>query len=91
MGVISAVACVNFADSIRDDVMARRASSDRAIRERFERARDEGDFPDGVSPEALAHYLCAVMQGLSVQASAGATQTQLEQLVQTTLSLWPGR
>ncbi|WP_408588935.1 TetR/AcrR family transcriptional regulator, partial [Novosphingobium sp.] len=90
MGVISAVACVNFADSIREDVMARRASSDRAIVERFHRAKAEGDIPDGVAPEALSSYLSAVMQGLSVQAASGAPKEQLEQLVETTLLLWPG-
>jgi AcrR family transcriptional regulator len=90
MGVISAVACVNFADSIREEVMARRASSDRAILERFRRAKAEGDFPDTVTPEALSSYLSAVMQGLSVQAGSGASHEQLEQLVETTLALWPG-
>jgi len=91
MGVISAVACTNFADSIREEVMARRASSDRAIVARFERAKAEGDLPDHVTAEALTSYLCAVMQGLSVQASTGASPEELEQLVQTTLMLWPGR
>ena len=91
MGVISAVACVNFADSIREEVMARRASSDRAIIARFQRAKAEGDLPEAVTAEALAAYLSAVMQGLSVQASSGASVEQLEQLVQTTLMLWPGR
>jgi AcrR family transcriptional regulator len=91
MGVISAVACANFAESIRDDVMARRASSDRAIVARFARAKEEGDLPDTVSPEALATYLSTVMQGMSVQASAGVCPADLEQLVTTTLALWPGR
>jgi AcrR family transcriptional regulator len=91
MGVISAVACANLAESIRDDVMARRVSSDQAIVERFARAKAEGDLPDTITPEALAAYLSAVMQGLSVQASAGVAPAQLTQLVETTLALWPGR
>ncbi len=91
MGVISAVACANFADSIREDVAARRASSDRAIAERFARAKAEGDLPDGMTPEALAAYMSTVMQGLSVQAGAGMDAAGLTQLVETTLALWPGR
>lgn len=90
-GAISAVACANFAESIREEVMARRVSSDRAIVERFRRARAEDDLPEGVTPEALAAYLSAVMQGMSVLAGSGASQQELEQLVQTTLALWPGR
>lgn len=91
MGVISAVACANFAESVRDDVMARRVSSEHAIVERFARAKAEGDLPDTVTPEALSTYLSAVMQGMSVQASTGVDATHLTQLVETTLALWPGR
>ena len=91
LGVISAVACTTFDESIRDEVMARRASSDRAVIERFRRAKAEGDLPESVEPEALSAYLSAVLQGMGVQASSGATHEQLVQLVDTTLALWPGR
>jgi AcrR family transcriptional regulator len=91
LGVISAVACTTFDESIRDEVMARRASSDRAVIERFRRAKAEGDLPEGVTAEGLSAYLNAVLQGMGVQASSGASHEQLAQLVETTLSLWPGR
>ncbi len=91
LGVISMVACTTHADSIKDEVIARRLSSDKALVERFARARDEGDLPDGIDPAALASYLSAVMQGMGVQASAGATHEQLEKLVDTTLAIWPGK
>jgi hypothetical protein len=70
-------------------VIARRASPNRLV-ERFERAKAEGDLPESIDPEALASYLMAVMQGMGVQASAGATPEQLAQLVETTLAVWPG-
>lgn len=91
LGVISAVACTTHADSIRDDVIARRASSDAALLARMERARDEGDFPDTIEPQALATYLTTVMQGMAVHASAGMPRERLEQLVETTLAVWPGK
>jgi hypothetical protein len=31
------------------------------------------------------------MQGMSVQASAGATRADLEQLIDTSLQVWPSR
>ncbi|BBD99558.1 TetR/AcrR family transcriptional regulator [Sphingobium amiense] len=89
LGVISMVACTTQADSIKADVLARRASSDRALIERLERAAQEGELPPGVEPAALASYLSAVMQGMGVQASAGTTRAQLEQIVETTLAIWP--
>lgn len=91
LGVISMVACTTQAESIRADVMARRASSDKALVERLERAKVEGDLPAGIEPAAMATYLIAVMQGMGVQASGGATPVQLEQLVETTLAIWPGK
>jgi AcrR family transcriptional regulator len=91
LGVISMVACTTQADSIKADVIARRASSDKALVERLERAKAEGDLPPGVEPAALATYLIAMIQGMGVQASGGATCEQLNQLVETTLAMWPTR
>ncbi len=91
LGVISAVACTTYADSLRDEVMALRASSDRAILERFQRAQQEGDLPEGVEAAALASYLSTILQGMSVQARSGASIEELEQLVATTLAIWPGK
>jgi len=91
LGVISSVACGGEADSIRSEVIARRASSDAALVKRFEQARDEGDLPDTIEPCALACYLSTVIQGMAVQAGAGAPRETLERLIDTTLAVWPSR
>lgn len=91
LGVISTVACSTQAESIRDEVIARRASSDAALLARFERAREEGDFPEGTDPQAMVTYLSAILQGMAVQAGAGMQRERLEQLVETTLAVWPGK
>jgi AcrR family transcriptional regulator len=91
LGVIGATACGVEAESIKADVVARRASSERAVIERFERAKAEGDLPEELTPEALVRYLFALMQGLAVQAGSGATADQLQQLVETGLAVWPTR
>lgn len=91
MGVISSVGGTAHAECIRDEILARRASSDRALVERFERADDEGDLPEGIEPQSLACYLTTVMQGMAVQAGAGVPRERLEQLVDTTLMMWPSR
>jgi AcrR family transcriptional regulator len=91
LGVIGMSACGVEAESIRADVVARRASSERALIARFEQAKAEGDLPEGLKPEALVRYLFALMQGLAVQAGAGATCAQLGQLVETSLAVWPTR
>jgi AcrR family transcriptional regulator len=91
LGVISSVACSAEAESIREEVTRRRASSNQALIERFAQANAIGELPDGVEPEALARYLMAVLQGLALQAGNGATRAELDQLVDTTLAMWPCR
>jgi AcrR family transcriptional regulator len=89
MAIMSVISCGAEAESIRADVIARRASSEVALIERFQRAKDEGEFPEGLEPKALARFLYAIMQGLSVQASTGSCCMDLTQLVETSLSVWP--
>ena len=91
LGVISAAACGVEAESIKADVIKRRASSQAALLERFQQAQRDGDLPDHVDAEALCSYLYAILQGLSVQAGSGATREELERVVDTSLMMWPGR
>jgi AcrR family transcriptional regulator len=90
-GVISQVTCGGEAESLRDEVIARRASSDAALLQRFVQARDEGDLPDTIEPEALACYLTTVLQGMAMKAAAGTPRATLERLIDTTLVIWPGK
>jgi len=91
LGVISMSACGIEAESIKAEVVKRRASSEAALIARFERAKTEGDLPDTIEPVALVRYLTALLQGLSVQGGSGATCQELSQLVETSLSVWPTR
>jgi AcrR family transcriptional regulator len=91
LGVISSTACGTEAESIRQEVLARRASSDAALLQRFEQARSDGDLPGHITPEGLMQYLTAVIQGLCLQAGAGASVDELQRLKDTTLAVWPGR
>ena len=89
--VISSVACGAEADSIRAHVIERRAPSHRAMIERFERAKAEGDLPADVDVQGLTAYLTALLQGMSVQAGAGASKEQLQSLIDTSLAVWPSK
>jgi hypothetical protein len=91
LGVISMTACGAEADSIKADVIKRRASSNAALVERFERAKREGDLPDHVDVQGLTGYLYAILQGMAVQAGSGATRAELERVVETSLMMWPSR
>jgi hypothetical protein len=85
------MACGVEAESIKADVLKRRASSQAALVARFERAKADGDIPPHVDVQGLTSYLYAILQGMAVQAGSGATRAELERLVETTLAVWPGR
>lgn len=91
LGVIATVVGCSEAASIREHVCARRASSEVALVQRFERARSEGDFPDTIEPKALGSCVTTLLQGLSVKAQSGATRADLEASVNAFLAMWPGR
>ncbi|HMC92877.1 MAG TPA: TetR/AcrR family transcriptional regulator [Allosphingosinicella sp.] len=89
LSVISSMPCGAEAESVRSEVLARRAVINRAIVDRLERAKEEGDLPSAVDPEGLSRMLAAMFQGLSIQHADGATKAQLQQLIDTSLALWP--
>jgi AcrR family transcriptional regulator len=89
LGVITSVACGAESQSIRDEVLERGKVAKRALIERFERARAEGDLPAHVDIEALTNLLYAVVQGICIQAGSGATRDELEKVVDTGLIMWP--
>jgi AcrR family transcriptional regulator len=89
LGVISTMACGAEAEPIKAAVVARRQSSQQALVDRFARAKDEGDLPTHVDPQALTGYLFAILQGLAVQAGSGASVEDLGRVVDTSMMVWP--
>lgn len=91
MSIMGSVTCNAEAESISQDLLARRESSHRAICERLERAKSEGDLPAVSDVEGLCSFIVAILQGLALQARSGAPKPQLEALVETSLAMWPGK
>ena len=89
LGVITSVTCGEDAQCVREEVLARSKVAKIALIDRMERAKAEGDIPAHVDVEGLTSLLYALMQGMSVQAGAGASREDLERLVETGLAMWP--
>jgi len=89
MGVITSVACGPESQSVREEVVKRGEAGKRALMERFDRAKAEGDLPAHVDTEGLMRVLIAMLQGISVQANQGASRDELDRLVESGLALWP--
>ncbi len=90
IGIASTITCGPEAEWVRREVDTRRGLISDALADRLRRAQAEGDLPANVAPDVLARYLIAVIQGLCVHASAGATADDLAGIVRTALAAWPG-
>jgi len=87
--VQSALACSPESEPVRRDLAERREAAIGTMRARFERAQADGDLPPDIDTDALARYLTAVGQGISVQAAGGASREDLHRAVDQALSMWP--
>lgn len=88
--VQGALACGETAESVRRELAARRVAGEVAVRQRFERARADGDLPAEADAADLARYVVTVMRGIAVQAAGGASCEDLRRVAELALRAWPG-
>ncbi|SCW67162.1 MULTISPECIES: TetR/AcrR family transcriptional regulator [unclassified Pseudomonas] len=89
LGIHGALAGSDDAEPIRQALIDARATGEASLRERFERAKTEGDLPESANCTALAAFVMAMTHGMAVQAKAGFTREILEAVVEQALSTWP--
>jgi AcrR family transcriptional regulator len=89
MIVSGALACGEEAESVRRELARLRQATVAALRERFDRAVQEGDLPAGTDCATLARYIATVLNGLAVQAASGATERELRQVAAAAMRAWP--
>jgi AcrR family transcriptional regulator len=89
LAVQGALSCGEAAETIKQELMARRAKGEDDLRERFVRAIGEGDLVGSCDAADLARYISAIMQGMAVQAAGGVGRDQLRKIADMTLRNWP--
>jgi AcrR family transcriptional regulator len=89
LGISGVLAGSDEAEPVRQALIEARAAGEAQLRERFERARAEGDLPGTAKPDVLAAFLMAVMHGMAVQAKAGFGRDTLTAVAEQALSTWP--
>lgn len=89
MVIQGALTCGEGAELIQQELMARRSAYEDSLRQRFERAKAEDDLPANESPAELAKYVATIHQGMSVQATSGASKGELLEVVGRVLKHWP--
>jgi AcrR family transcriptional regulator len=89
LAIQGALCCGDTAETIRQELMARRAKGEENLRRRLQQAVDDGDLPKDSNPDDLARYICAILQGMAVQAIGGASRDDLRRVAELTLRNWP--
>lgn len=74
------IACGTGSENVPFELAARRAQNEDQLRERFVRAKADGDLKPTSDPAALARYVSAVSVGMGVMASSGADREALRQV-----------
>ena len=78
--VAGGLACGAGSENVPFELAARRAQKEQQLRERFIRARDEGDLAADDDPTALAKFVSAVIVGMGVLATSGAHRDELREV-----------
>jgi AcrR family transcriptional regulator len=89
LGIQGVLAGSDEAEPVRQVLIEARAAGEARLRERFERAKTEGDLAETADPEALAAFVLTVIHGMAVQAKAGFSREKLQAIAEQALSTWP--
>src|ERR1700730_382216 len=79
------LACGTGSENVPFELAAHRAQTEEQLRNRFVKARAEGDLTATADPAVLARYLSAVTVGMGVMASSGADREALRQVAVVSL------
>jgi AcrR family transcriptional regulator len=89
MIVQGALSCSEDATKIHQTLICHRNEYEDLLRKRFVQAQNEGDLSKDANAAELAKYIATVHQGMSVQATSGASKEELMSVVNQALRTWP--
>ncbi|MFE9062917.1 TetR/AcrR family transcriptional regulator [Streptomyces violaceusniger] len=89
LGVQSALTVSDSGQEVRDLLVTWRNDGCRRVRERFQRAVDDGDLPPDTDPGLLARYVTTLAFGIAVQAASGLGRDELQEMADAALRSWP--
>jgi AcrR family transcriptional regulator len=91
MIVQGALTCGESAHTIQQKLIAYRGNFETTLIQRFDLAKKQGDLPSNVNSKQLAKYIATIHQGMSVQATSGATREELLAVVEMAMKNWPSQ
>ncbi|MCC5033228.1 TetR/AcrR family transcriptional regulator [Streptomyces sp. WAC 00631] len=89
LGVQGALAAGDSGRGVRELLAAWRNNGCSRVRDRFQRAVDDGDLPPEADPGLLARYVTTLAFGIAVQAASGVGRDELQEMADAALRNWP--
>ena len=89
LAVQAALATGEDGEAVRQSLVEFRAAGECALRDRFERASADGEFPKDTNPADLARYIATVVRGMAVESASGATREDLDGVIALAMKAWP--
>ena len=89
LSVNGALAAGHEAERIKSALVEWRKRGEAEIRKRLKRAQSEGDLPTNLDAGDITRYIATILNGLGVQASNGASKTQMVRVAQMALQALP--
>lgn len=84
-----ALNCGQGHENIQQQLIAQRLGYENLLRQRFELAQAQNDLDARFNAAVMAKYIITVHEGLSVQATSGATKEELMAVVEIVLNIFP--
>jgi AcrR family transcriptional regulator len=89
MVVQGALTCGQGSNTIQQKLIAYRSNLENSFDKRFQLAKAQGELSPDVNTKQLAKYIATIHQGMSVQATSGASKEELFAVIQQALTNWP--
>jgi AcrR family transcriptional regulator len=89
MVVQGALTCGQGSNTIQQKLMAYRNNLENSFDKRLQLAKAQGNLSPEVNTKQLAKYIATIHQGMSVQATSGASKEELLAVIQQALTNWP--
>jgi len=89
MIVQGALSCGPEAEMIQKKLIAYRTNLEESFKKRFDLAKVNKELPEDANTTLLAKYVTTLHQGISVQASSGASKDALMDIIDIAMQNWP--
>jgi AcrR family transcriptional regulator len=88
MIVQGALSCGPESKQIQQELISYRSNFEESLKKRFELAKENSDLPKDANAAILAKYVAIIHQGISVQATSGATKDDLMAVIDVVMKSW---